>query len=48
MAMPNGSAKAVATIEMRSDSSTAVHSAGERSSIQAFCKETTMSALPEP
>ena len=32
MAMPNGSAHAVATMAMRSDSATAVHSAGERSS----------------
>ena len=31
IAMPNGSAHAVATIAMRSDSPTAVHSAGERS-----------------
>ena len=33
IAMPNGSAHAVATTAMRSDSSTAVHSAGESSSI---------------
>ena len=32
MAMPNGSAHAVATTAMRSDSATAVHSAGVRSS----------------
>jgi hypothetical protein len=33
IAMPNGSAHAVATTAMRSDNSTAVHSAGESSSI---------------
>jgi hypothetical protein len=33
--MPNGSAQTVATIEIRSDSSIAVHSAGERPSTMA-------------
>src|SRR6185437_2292224 len=40
MAMPNGSETSVATLAMRSDSATAVHSSGERSNKRWFVPRT--------